>query len=216
MEHHCHDSFSPSQPYDYRMYDRIWQRVSPELNPYPHIRAEQEDTTAPPDAPEPILLTPLQEADPPQLPGASADPCCMGTQAKESLGVLTGYLEEELAERQCCLALSRCVKNPKAAALFRTFAAEKEEAVQQLKAACYLITGTCFSPTVAVNPTRFSCLQEALRFCYHQEVCGGFNYSRSADETTDPCLQKLFSALSAQAYRRGESILLLLGKLLRK
>lgn len=25
--------------YDYRMYDRIWQRVSPDLDPYPDVRA---------------------------------------------------------------------------------------------------------------------------------------------------------------------------------
>ena len=26
---------------DYRAYDKIWQRVSPELNPYPEVRAER-------------------------------------------------------------------------------------------------------------------------------------------------------------------------------
>ena len=34
---------------DYRMYDRIWQRVSPDLNPYPHIRDGGEDEITPPE-----------------------------------------------------------------------------------------------------------------------------------------------------------------------
>ena len=32
---------------DYRMYDRIWQRVSPELNPYPDVRGESSEVTLP-------------------------------------------------------------------------------------------------------------------------------------------------------------------------
>ena len=62
--------------YDFRRYDRIWQRVSPTLEPYP--AEEGEAMTA---------LTPAQES---QLPGAEADPCCMGSAARESLSVLTG------------------------------------------------------------------------------------------------------------------------------
>ena len=34
---------------DYRMYDRIWQRVSPDLNPYPHIRDGGEEEITPPE-----------------------------------------------------------------------------------------------------------------------------------------------------------------------
>ena len=29
---------APSGVYDYRSYDRVWQRVDPSLNPYPEVR----------------------------------------------------------------------------------------------------------------------------------------------------------------------------------
>ncbi len=31
--------------YDYKLYDRVWQRVSPDLNPYPDVRAEMENAS---------------------------------------------------------------------------------------------------------------------------------------------------------------------------
>ena len=34
---------------DYQMYDRIWQRVSPDLNPYPHLRDGGEGEVTPPE-----------------------------------------------------------------------------------------------------------------------------------------------------------------------
>ena len=40
-----HTDYTPRQDMgavcDYDMYDRIWQRVSPDLNPYPHVRGEE-------------------------------------------------------------------------------------------------------------------------------------------------------------------------------
>ena len=39
---------------DYRMYDRIWQRVSPDLNPYPHIRDGGEGEVTLPEAGVPL------------------------------------------------------------------------------------------------------------------------------------------------------------------
>ena len=57
-------------------------------------------------------------------------------------------------------------------------------------------------------------LPQALRACYHQEACNGFNYRRAADETMDLCLRKLFTRLGEQSYRRSEEIMALLGRLL--
>ena len=54
---------------DYQMYDRIWQRVSPDLNPYPHLRDGGEGEITPPEevsSPDPVQeergLAPLPEA----------------------------------------------------------------------------------------------------------------------------------------------------------
>ena len=64
MEQQVH---SP-EVYDYRQYDRVWQRVAPTLEPYPgmemrEVPAEERNTA----------LT-RQES---RLPGAVQDPCCM-------------------------------------------------------------------------------------------------------------------------------------------
>ena len=92
--------------YDYRQYDRIWQRVAPDLEPYPGLR-QSEDGTAPapaeampaavPSAPAASAALARQEA---QLPGAEMNPGCMGTAAGEMLEVLVGFIEDELADRR--------------------------------------------------------------------------------------------------------------------
>ena len=139
--------------YDYRMYDRIWQRVSPDLDPYPDVRAASTQSPAAPPpasaAPAPKLETPAvpvavePPAAPPapdsagiaaesQLPGAEMNPCCMGTQARESLQVLEGFIEEELAGRRCCLSLCRRVHNAHIVRLLRRIANDKQCAARDM------------------------------------------------------------------------------------
>ena len=226
--------------YDYRMYDRIWQRVSPDLDPYPEVRAaaeaaaasapvpapapEQEAPAAPsvpaetPAAPAPAETpaeTPERSAGAEdQLPGAEKNPCCMGTQAQESINVLAGFIEEELAERRYYLALAQRTRHMHVLRLLRRLASEKQCAARDLSTAYYLITGQCYTPTIAVDSLQWDNLAEALRSCYHQEACSGFNYARAADGAPDPCLQKLFTKLSQQSYRRADEIMCVLGQVL--
>lgn len=234
--------------YDYRMYDRIWQRVSPDLDPYPEVRAAAASTTssagsassvaAPPAsaaAPAPKLETPavpvaveMPSAAPAaaapvpaeaaaaesQLPGAEMNPCCMGTQARESLGVLGGFIDEELAERQYCLALCRRVQNARAAHLLRRIASEKQCAAREMCTAYYLITGRRYTPAITLEQMQWDSLAQALRSCYHQEACNGFNYARAAEETIDSCLQKLLTKLSQQSYKRADEVMCVLGQVL--
>ncbi len=197
MEHPVYGE-SPSLPatYDYQTYDHIWQRVSPDLAPYPELRS----TAATP-----------HNSNPETLPGAEANPCCMGSQAQVSASVVAGFIDEELAIRRSCLALSQRVYPENVRQLLQRIARERSAAVRQLKAAYYLITGTCHAPTITLEQSCRHCLQEALRACYHQEACTGLNYQRAADETDDPCLQKLFTQLSRQAYCRAEDVLTVLG-----
>ena len=218
--------------YDYRMYDRIWQRVSPELDPYPEVRAETAgavppapaEPPAPPPVPAPKLETPAVPAPvenpapavngEAQLPGAEMNPCCMGTQARESLDVLAGFIEEELAERRSCLSLCRRIHNASVTRLLRRIAHEKQCAARDMCSAYYLITGQSYTPAIAVDQVQRDSLAAALRSCYHQEACNGFNYARASDGTADLCLQKLFDKLSKQSYRRAEEIMCALGQVL--
>ena len=115
-----------SAAYDYRIYDQVWQRVSPGVDPYagdPYAGNPESappvpnPEAAPPDI-RPAQPVPAQEEG--NLPGAERNPCCMGTEASDSLAVLEGFIEEELAGCRCCLSLSRRVSHQGAARLLLT------------------------------------------------------------------------------------------------
>lgn len=208
--------------YDYRMYDNVWQRVSPGCDPYGDADAlPGEPRTNPQPATNNDAMrtqmtgmstvTARNEAT---LPGAQINPCCMGSAAAESLNVLEGFIEEELAQRRCYLALAQRLCNHSAARLLRALAQEKREAAQELKTAYFLITGNCYENVVSIDHMRWNSLADALRSCYHQEACNGFNYQRAADETVDTCLQKLLGRLSAQSFARADALMELLGQIL--
>ena len=207
----------PSPAYDYRVYDRVWQRVAPGTDPFspdPDAAGMAAPETVPAPAPRTAAPAPAQEGGGGNLPGAEPNPCCMGTEARESLEVLESFLQEETAESRCCQALACRAGNREAARLLRQAASEKRAAARELCAAYFLITGNRYTPAVSVERLCWENLHQALRACYHQEACNGFNYRRAAGETMDLCLQKLFTRLGDQAYRRSEEIMSLLGRIL--
>lgn len=228
MESTTFDGQAVSPAYDYRVYDQVWQRVTPGMDPFSADPAsagmtEPSQDTAPaasaasaaPAAVSVAAPMPRQEVGgEATLPGAEENPCCMGTEAKNSLEVVEGFLQEEMAESRCCQALACRVRNQQAARILRQAAAEKCAAAKELCAAYYLITGERYTPAITVEPQNWENLSQALRSCYHQEVCNGLNYQRAADETLDVCLQKLFTKLGEQSYRRAETVMSLLGKLI--
>ncbi len=206
--------------YDYRMYDHVWQRVSPGCNPYADTDtpAEPQRRDAAASSGE-TMSTQLSRvssnasgAD--TLPGAQLNPCCMGSEAAEMIEVITGFIEEELAQRRCYIALSQRICHGSAARLLRALAQEKKDAAQELKTAYFLITGTCYETIVSIDHMRWNSLADALRTFYHQEACNGFNYRRAADETVDTCLEKLLGGLSAQSFARADALMALLGQVL--
>ena len=117
--------------YDFRQYDRIWQRVAPNLEPYPGMAAQpaaaaqqtapaqpaafaRSEASAIPAAPALTVLpaapeapaVPVPAGPDASLPGAEQNPCCMGTEAEEMLEVITGYIEAALSDRRYLLALT--------------------------------------------------------------------------------------------------------------
>ena len=144
-----------------------------------------------------------------QLPGAAQNPCCMGSAAAEMLEVLTGFIEEELADRRYFLAMSRQAPSW-ARQRLRDIAADEGAHARRLMAAHYLITGQCYRPAIAGGAVSVGRWCPALRERYHIEACSGMNYARSADGTTDPCLAKLLNELSADEYRHAEELMAML------
>ena len=195
-------SAAQNAAYDYRRCARVWQRVDPTLDPYPDVRAAAAmaaDTSG--DGLSAAELT---------LPGAQADPCCMGTAALESLEVLQGFIREELADRRTYLFLARRAPTAEARQVFRAIASDEGRHARRLLAAVYLITGERYCPAICYPPLRCDGYCAALRERYHEEVCGGFNYRRASQETLDPCLQQLLLAFSQDEYRHANAMLCLL------
>ena len=199
-------SAAQNAAYDYRRCARVWQRVDPTLDPYPDVRAAAAmaaDTSG--DG-----LSAAERNAELSLPGAQADPCCMGTAALESLEVLQGFIREELADRRTYLFLARRAPTAEARQVFRAIASDEGRHARRLLAAVYLITGERYCPTICYPPLRCDGYCAALRERYHEEVCGGFNYRRASQETLDPCLQQLLLAFSQDEYRHANAMLCLL------
>ena len=180
---------------DYEACREVWKRVAPGEDPYPMADNANTQMSA-----QDSELT---------LPGAEANPCCMGSEAMELLAVLEGYIEEELEDRRRYLALSRQAPSW-ARQTLRDMAEEENGHARRLMAARYLITGQPYRPNLVCGvfcPGRWA---EELRRSYHEEACGGLNYARTADGTTDVCLVKLLNELSEDEYRHAERLMTLL------
>lgn len=218
--------------YDFRQYDRIWQRVAPNLEPYPGMAVSAQQTTSIqqtasarsetanlPTAPAPAAPAAPVPAAPETpavsvpaisgLPGAERDPCCMGTEAAKMLEVISGYIEAALSDRRELLALARQAPSWARRDL-RDMAAELQDQARRLMAAHYLITGQCYRPSVGRSRIYVGRWCPALRERYHAAACSGFNYARSAEDAMDPCLTKLFEEQSRQSYAHAETLMGLL------
>ena len=198
------------QVYDFRQHDRIWQRVAPQLEPFPELRQQPAALSA---TGEPTPQAPASSS-PAQLPGADPNPCCMGSAAAEMLGVLTGFVEESLSDRHQLLSLARHAPQW-ARQTLRDMAADEAAHARRLMAVYYLITGGCYRPAVSYQSVTATNWCAALRERYHTEACNGLNFARSAESTTDPCLRALLNELSAEEYRHAEQLLILLERSLR-
>lgn len=195
---------TPNAAYDYRRCDRIWKRVDPSLNPYPQARAAMAANV------EDGGLTNAEQKAELSLPGAEENPCCMGTEAMESIEVLQGFLRQELSDRRTYLFLARRAPVAEARRVFRETAEDEGRHAGKLSAALYLITGERYCPAICYPPLHYEGYCTALRAQYHEEVCGGFNYRRASQEALDPCLQQLLLEFSQDEYRHAQRMLGLL------
>lgn len=181
---------------DYRRYDRIWQKVSPSLDPYPEVRAAQ---AAAPDA----------------APGTVEEvPCCMGNAAQGELEVIRGFLREELADAQLYRKLAGLAPTPEGKRVIRRLAAEAAARAKALQSVHFLITGGTYDVTVMLPPQPKLLWRDRLRERYHAEACGGFNYARAGEETEDVCLKEIFANQSREKYQGAELLRQLLEKTL--
>lgn len=202
---------------DYARYDRIWQRVAPTMNPYPEIRSAQ-GAAVPVEAMQmpatqqnmqPQEMTEQQELS---LPGAQANPCCMGSEAQDLVEVLEGFAQEEVADGATYRQLARFAPNRMAAAALRELGRGADQRGRELAAAYYLITGEQKRAVSAAVVLPRLPYRELMRERYHATVCNAFNYARAEDATPDPCLQRLLRRFSEESYAASERLLRLLAQ----
>ena len=145
----------------------------------------------------------------PRPPGAISDPCCMGSESAAMLGVLTGFAEEEAADRRQYQALIRQAPSW-ARQRLRELAADCGNHVRTLESICYLITGQCYHPLPLSGPVLTPRWCQALRERYHASACSALNYARAAVGTADPCLRRILLQLSREAYHQADVLMDLL------
>lgn len=173
---------------DYRRYDRIWQRVSPSLTPYPAVRA-------------------AQDAAPPE------EPCRMDGGEREA-ELLRGFLHDELGDAQTYRCLAPLAPTAEGRRIMRMLAGEEAEHARRLQAAYFLLTGETYSVTVVLPPQPRLPWRDRLRRRYHEETCSAARYARAAEDTRDVCLARLFRSLSDDEYRHAELLCAYLSKTL--
>ena len=187
---------------DYRRYDRIWRRVSPELDPYPEARSAQKAG----HSSAKNGLAALGEK------GTGSG--CMSRTAQGELEWIRDFLREEVADARIYRALSRRTPVPEARRVFRRLAEAEAAHARRLRAAHYLISGDCYQVTVCFSPTHTDNLCALLRERYHEEICSGADYARAAERAADVSLRRLFEELSAEENRHTEQIRCLLERVL--
>ena len=102
---------------DYARCSQIWQRVAPDLDPYPS------------DSPAP-------------LPAAPSPPTCPAMQ----LELLRRFIAGELESRCAFLRCARCAPSAAARRAMQLFAREEGAHARRLQSVHYLLTGSCFPP----------------------------------------------------------------------
>ena len=114
--------------------DRIWQRVSPELDPYPEVRAACREPSREPrteNIPERTGAAAVPAA--PEIPAEPAESgCCLAGRAMGSIRLIQDFIEDELADRRAYLAYAACAPNVAARRLLRQLAGEEGSHARRL------------------------------------------------------------------------------------
>lgn len=222
MVNATHSEIQQAEAQDYARYDRIWQRVAPAMNPYPAVRAS---AAAVPTMAEQAHIAPaavpaVQESMPNaaaakaelSLPGAQADPCCMGSDAAELSAVLEAFAQEETADASTYRQLARYAPSRTAAAALRELGNAAQQRSRELWAALYLITGEQKMSGAAAVILPHLTYRELLGDRYHAAACNGLNYNRTAEATVDPCLQRLLQRFAGENYAAADRLLRLIAQ----
>lgn len=171
---------------DYQQWDRVWQRVAPQLDPYPEVRQAM------------AAVQPIQQE------------CCLRERGMEQAELILGCIEEELEDRRTYLAYARCAPTAEGRRILRQLALEEQTHARRLMGIYYIITGECYHPVICTAKTDLLPWCQALRQRYQAESRGAHQYHHLAQETQDVCIRKVFLQLSEDESRHAAVLLRLL------
>ena len=180
--------------YDVARCREVWKRVCPAEDPYPDADAGSA----------------AQDADL-SLPGAQADPCCMGTDAVLTVEVLQGFLREELGDAQVYAYLASCLPREMSRTL-RAMSEDEKRHARDLAAADLLITGKPYCPRVCVEQPDTCDICALLRLLLSRRGLRRLQLCPCRRRDAQLCLGKLFTAMSADEYRHADMLMNLLGR----
>ena len=175
---------SENMTYDYRLYDQVWQRVAPELNPYPEVRSGE--------------ATPFTEALPTR------------THTDTSQDTFRDLIDEEWEGRRVYLAYACHAPNNQARRIMRQLAEEEYRHAKRLASLYYLMTGQCYKPLSSGNCIAVPTWCKALRQRYHEELFDAGRYEQLAHESKDDELSHILQELSSDEKRHARQLLCLL------
>ena len=171
---------------DYQQWDRVWQRVAPQLDPYPEVR-------------QAMAVQPTKRE--------GCDPC---RSSMEQVEVIRGFIEEELEDQRTYLSYARCAPNAEARRVLRQLAMEEQTHAHRWMSLYYIITGECYRPAICTAKEELLPWCQALRRRYHAESHGAHQYHLAAQETTDVCLKQILIRFSEDEARHAATLLRLL------
>ena len=166
---------------DYLHCDRVWQRVAPELEPYPDLRAAA-----------------------PAVPAS-----CHVARRREAAERLADFIEHELADRQVYCEQQRSAP-PAARRVLRQLAEEEGGHARRLMGLYYMMTGQCYRAALPAADGACLTWCAFLRRRYEEECAGGYAYTKAAEEAEDECLRRTLQRMAADEYRHAEMLVQLL------
>ncbi len=159
---------------DLRRCDAVWQRVSPDLNPYPEVRA----------------AALAQEA-----PCAAAETERRAEQSGPTPEEISAAVEEALSARRAYLAHARCVGGTTGRALVQ-LAADSARHACRLRSLYFLLTGECYQPFSVCGQAEILSLCQFLRLRYRMAIETAERFDGWADGMTDACMASSLRAMA--------------------
>jgi len=179
---------------DLRLCDAVWQRVAPDLNPYPEVRAAALEQQPPCAAMEP-------------------ERACTSHADAMTADTLGTAVEEELTARRAYLAHGRCAGGNVGRTL-QQLAYDSGQHACRLRSLYYVLAGECYRPFAVCGQAEILSLCQFLRRRYQMEVEAARRYDGWADGVEDACMASTLRQMADDERCHAATLLSLLERTL--